>query len=107
MSYRSFGEAWQDIKKLQGEDIVTLCHSHKNRIEEVDETGLRTRPNGSEYDHYMTKGAFKTVWRKLIEDGKFVPVEDGGYYFVCAWIARLPEVEYSYEDGILCLYLRQ
>ncbi len=107
MSYRSFEEAWQDIKKLQDKDIVTLCHRHKNHIVEVDETGLITRPNGSEYAHYVTKGTFKTVWRKLIEYGKFVPVEDGGYYFACACIAHLPEVESSYEDGILCLYLRQ
>ena len=107
MSYRSFEEAWQDIKKLQGEDVVTLRHSHKNHIEKVDETGLKTRPDGSEYPHFVTKGAFKMVWGKLIEYGKFVPVEDGGYYFACACIAELPEVEFSYEDGILRLYLRQ
>ncbi len=107
MSYRSFEEAWQDIKKLQDKDVVTLRHRHKNHIVKVDETGLITRPNGSEYAHPVTKGTFKTVWRKLIEDREFVPVEDGGYYFACACIAHLPEVNYSYEDGILRLYLRQ
>jgi hypothetical protein len=107
MSCRSFEEVWQDIKKLQDEDVVTLCHRHKNHIVEVDETCLRTRPDGSEYSHFVSKGAFKTVWRKLIEYGKFVPVEDGGYYFVCACIAHLPEVVSSYEDGILYLRLRQ
>ncbi len=107
MSYRSFEEAWQDIKKLQDEDVVTLRHSHKNHIVKVDETGLTRRPDGSEYPAFVSKGAFKTVWRKLIKYGKFVPVEDGGYYFACACIAHLPEVGYSYEDGILRLYLRQ
>ena len=107
MSYRNFEEAWQDIKKLQGEDVFTLCHSHKNHIEEVVETGLTTRPDGSEYHHFVSKGAFKTVWGKLIKHGKFVPVEDGGYYFACACIAHLHEVESSYEDGILRLYVRQ
>ena len=107
MSYRSFEEAWQDIKKLQDKDVVTLRRSHKNHIVKVDEIGLITRPNGSEYPHPVTKGTFKTVWRKLIEDGEFVPVEDGGYYFACACIAHLPEVKHFYEDGILHLYLRQ
>ena len=107
MGYRRFEEVWQDIKRLQDKDIVTLCHHHKNHIMKVDETGLITRPNGSEYAHPVTKGTFKTVWGKLTECGKFVPVEDGGYYFACACIAHLPEVESSYEDGILCLYLRQ
>ena len=107
MSYRSFEEAWQDIKKLQDKDVVTLRRRHKNHIVKVDETGLITRPNGSEYTHPVTKGTFKTVWRKLIEDGEFVPVADGGYYFACACIAHLPEVNYSYEDGNLRLYLRQ
>jgi len=106
MSYRSFEEVWQDIRKLEGKEVFTLCKCHKNHIVKVDETGLRTHPNGSEYAHPVTKGAFKTVWRKLIEDGEFVPVEDGGYYFACACIAHLPEVEYSCKDG-LCLYLRQ
>ena len=107
MSYRNFEEAWQDIKKLQDEDVVTLCRRHKNHIVEVNETGLRTRPNGSEYAHPVTKGTFKTVWEKLIKDGEFVPVENGGYYFACACIARLREVNSSYEDGILRLYLKQ
>jgi len=107
MSYRSFEEAWQDIKKLQDKDVFTLRHHHKNHIVEVDETGLITCPNGSEYTHPVTKGTFKTVWGKLIEDGEFVPVEDGGYYFACACIAHLLEVNYSDEDGILRLYLRQ
>ncbi len=107
MSYRRFEEAWQDIKKLQGKDVVTLCRRHKNHIVEVDETELITHPNGSEYKHPVTKGTFKTVWSKLIEDKEFVPVEDGGYYFACACIAHLPEVEYSSKDGILSLYLRQ
>ena len=106
MSYRSFEEVWQDIKKLQDKDVVTLRRSHKNHIEKVDETGLFTRPDGSEYHHFVSKGAFKTVWGKLIEYEKFVPVEGGGYYFVCACIAHLDEVESSYEDGILYLYLR-
>ena len=107
MSYRSFEEAWQDIKKLEGKDVFTLCKRIKNHILEVNETELRRRPDGSEYPALVTKGAFKTVWGKLIEYKKFVPVEDGGYYFVCACIAQLREVEYSYEDGILRLYLRQ
>ncbi len=107
MSDRSFKEVWQDIKSLEGKDVFTLRHRHKNHIVQVDETGLITRPNGSEYAHPVTKGTFKTVWGKLIEDEEFVPVEDGGYYFACACIAHLPEVNYSYEDGILRLYLRQ
>ncbi|MFC2016093.1 hypothetical protein ACFLUF_00070 [Chloroflexota bacterium] len=102
MSYRSFEEAWQDIKKLQDKDVVTLCHHHKHHIVTVDETCLRT-----EYPALVTKGAFKTVWKKLVKDGEFVPVEDGGYYFACACIAHLPEVEYSCKDGILRLFLRQ
>ena len=107
MSYRNFEEVWQDIKKLQDKDVVTLCRSHKNHIQKVNEFLLETRPDGSEYPHSISKESFKTVWRKLIESGKFVPVEDGGYYFVCACIAHLHEVESSYEDGILHLYLRQ
>ena len=107
MNYRSFEEAWQDIKKLQDKDVVTLCHHHKSHIVKVDEWALTRRPDGSEYPAGVSKESFKTVWEKLIEYGKFVPVEDGGYYFVCACIAHLSEVEYSDEDGILRLYLRQ
>ena len=107
MSYRSFEEAWQDIKKLQDKDVVTLRRSHKNHIMQVGETGLRVHPDGSEHFHHVTKGAFETVWTNLGKHGQFVPVEDGGYYFVCACIAHLPEVEYSCRDGILRLYLRQ
>ena len=108
MSYRSFEEVWQDIKKLQDKDVFTLRRRHKNHIVTVDEIGLITRPNGSEHTHPVTKGTFKTVWGKLIKDREFVPVKYRGYYFACACIAHLhlPEVNYSYEDGILRLYLR-
>jgi hypothetical protein len=62
-----------------------------------------TRPDRNENPHPVTKGAFETVWRKLLKDREFVPVEDGGYHFACACIALLPEVEYSLNPETIWL----
>jgi len=102
---RTFEEIWQNIKKLQGKDVYTLSHKNKNHIVEVNETELIINPDRSRYPHthLITKGAFETVWRKLLAKGDFVPIEDGGYNLVCACIALLPEVQYSLKPVTIWL----
>ncbi len=106
MSYRSFEEAWQDITRLQGKDVFTLCHPIKNHILEVNEKCLkRLSAGGKGAPTSVSKATFKRVWKRLVEHREFVTKQ--GYNFTCACIAHLPEVEYSCKDGILHLYLRQ
>ena len=108
MSYRSFEEAWRDIKRLEGKDVFTLCNSVKNQILEVNEKGLkRLSAGGKGVPTDVSKAAFKKVWTNLVENKVFVPKEKGGWRIACACIAHLPEVEYSCKDGFLRLYLRQ
>jgi hypothetical protein len=106
MSHRSFEEFWQDIKKLKDKDVYTLRHHRKSRITGADEITLYVRPESSKYSHPMTKGAFETVWRILTEKGEYVPVDDGGYYFVCACLVNLPEVDWLNKNGVIHVYLK-
>ena len=108
MKTRTFETVWQDIKKLEGKDVFTLRHLHKNQVKEANETGLKIRTGRSKNEYWLTKGAFETVWEKLL-DGEFVPTDDGGYYFVCACLeAALPSrVGHYFKDGILVLYLKK
>ena len=104
MSYRSFEEAWQDIKKLEGKDVFTLCKHHKNHILKVDEKEMKRLAEGKDVPTSISKARFERAWKKLVEDRKF------GYKwlsFIFACIAHLPEVEYFCKDGVLYLYLRQ
>jgi hypothetical protein len=105
MKTRTFNEIWQDIYRLQDIEVFTLRHHNKNHIMKVDETGLITSPDRSRYPHThpITKGAFETVWRKLLAKRDFMPVEDGGYHLVCACMALLPEVEYSLNPVTISL----
>ena len=104
MSHRSFEEAWQDIKKLQGEDVFTLCRRHKNHILKVDEKKMERLSAGKNQPTSISKAYFKTVWTNLVEHRKF---DKPSYNFTYACIAHLPEVEYSCKDRPLGLYLRQ
>jgi hypothetical protein len=103
MKTRIFEDIWRDIKKLQNKDVFTLRRHQKNHIVGVDETGLRTIRGKSDFPYPITKGAFETVWRKLITNDRYIPVEDGGYHIICACIALISEVEYSLKPVTIWL----
>ncbi len=105
MSYTSFDDVWQYIMSLKGKDVSTLCNPSKNRIQEVNEKGVkRLAARGKGVPTDVDKANFKRVWERLAEHREFV---SKGYRFSCACIARLPKVEYLCKDGFLHLYLMQ
>ena len=108
MSYRSFGEVWQDITRLQDKDVFTICKRNKNHICKVNEKEVvRYADRGTGAFKSVSKAVFEMVWRNLVAHRVFEPRNEDRGWFASACIAHLPEVEYSCKDGISRLYLRQ
>lgn len=98
MSYRSFEEVWQDIRRLEGKDVCTLCRHYKSHILTVNEEGVKRLAEESRDKEYkpVAKSKFERVWRDLVACRQVVPSKKSeGIAFTCACIAHLPEVEYS------------
>ena len=109
MSQRSFEEIWQELHRLKGKTVETLCYGMKNDIVDFKPKKGMIRishaPQATGDEKTVPKNTFKTIWEGLLKNGEFKPSEKSGWRIACACIAHLPEVEYSCDDRILCLYL--
>ena len=94
MQTRTFEEVWQDIKKLEGTCVYTLCNHTKNHIKKVNEKELIRYSNGGRGSSKpVNKSVFERAWNDLNEKG-CCKIGDS-WAIACACLALLPEIEYS------------
>lgn len=109
MVHKSFNDVWEDLKRLQGKEVYTLCHRWRNEIKEFNNhkmLRLSHAPQASGEPKPVSKRTFRTVWEHLLKNREFVPKDIPAWKIACACIAHIPEVEYSCKEGFVHLYLK-
>ena len=106
----NFEQVWQQILQIARtrEEICTLGNRRRgvrNQIVSVHEDGITVVSERTGTKRKLRRRDFQRCWEVLIEDGQLSipPVHVGNERIIMAFLAHLPNVEYSHEPQTLHL----